>query len=55
MIVKKRITNTSSVKGTLFFVHNLLGLFSQRGKKNRKQKKRKEENKKQTAYINNNK
>ena len=33
MIVKKRITNSSSVKGVLFFVHNLRWVCSRKGKK----------------------
>ena len=46
MIVKKRITNSSSVKGALFFVHNLRWVCSCRGEKKQKTKKWKEENKK---------
>ena len=46
MIVKKRITNSSSIKGTLFFVHNLRWVCSRRREKKQKTEKRKEENKK---------
>ena len=33
MIVKKRITNSSSVKGTMFFVHNLRWVCSRKEEK----------------------
>ena len=46
MIVKKRITNSSSIKGTLFFVHNLRWVCSRKGDKKKKTEKWKEENKK---------
>ena len=39
MIVKKRITNSSSVKGALFFVHNLRWVCSCRGEKKTENKK----------------
>ena len=45
MIGKKRITNSSSVKGTLFFVHNLCWICSRKGgkkKENGKTKRRKQ-------------
>ena len=41
MIVKKRITNTSSVKGTLFFVHNLRWVCSRKEEKKIENKKTK--------------
>ena len=46
MIVKKRITNSSSVKGALFFVHNLRWVCSRRGEKKKKNRKRKNRKKK---------
>ena len=46
MIVKKRITNSSSVKGALFFVHNLRWVCSCRGEKKTKNKKQKSGKKK---------
>ena len=45
MIVKKRITNSSSFKGALFFVHNLRLVCSHRGEKKQKMEKWIEEKK----------
>ena len=44
MFVKKRITNSSSVKGALFYVHNLLWVCSRSREKKQKMEKWKEEN-----------
>ena len=54
MIVKKRITNSSSVKGALFFVHNLRWVCSRKGEGGKKENG-KMERRKQNVYINNKK
>ena len=45
MIVKKRITNSSSVKGTLFLSTTFAGFVLAEGKKNRKRKNGKKKTK----------
>ena len=46
MFVKKRIANSNSIKGILFFVHDLRWVCSCSGEKKQKTEKQKEENKK---------
>ena len=51
MIVKKRITNSSSVKGALFFVHNLRWVCSCRGEKKKTENKKVERRKQKVNTV----
>ena len=51
MIVKKRITNSSSIKGTLFFVHNLRWVCSRKEEKKIENKKNERKKTKSKQHI----